>query len=89
MRKALSLGQVEQITGVSTDKLRLLCNKGTLKCFLVPDSKHRRITPSDLYRFMLKYDIPIGPLLDRFPELRAPQPVNSAPPEPPGKSCGA
>lgn len=55
----LTTGQVGRLCGVSLNLVKKWIDRGLLQGPRLPGSKHRRIRPSDLARFMVQYEMPI------------------------------
>ncbi len=52
-------GQVAEILRVSKQTVIRCADEGTLRCFRVPGSKHRRIRVDDVRSFMTQNNIPV------------------------------
>lgn len=63
VKRDYTTGEAAKICRISQQQIIRSCKEGDLKSYHVPMSKHRRIQPEALYKFMLEKRLP----LDGFP----------------------
>lgn len=64
--KLLTTTDVARLVGVSEGLAKRWCNNGDLPSWRLPTSRHRRISPRELVKFLLKYGNPVCPELRRL-----------------------
>ena len=68
----LTTGQIATICRISQQTVIRVTTNGTLKCFRVPGSTHRRFMVHDVRRFMTANEIPVQWLDDYLKDHRTP-----------------